>query len=81
VKAFAYVNAATQGFAEEWDLDQLWSALRQIYPVGLDLEAVEAEVGGRDALDREHLIEVIKQDAHAAYEAREAQVQARSTQD
>ena len=32
-----YVDGATaEGFAEEWDLDALWTALRQLYPVSLD---------------------------------------------
>jgi len=66
-----YVNAATDGFAEEWDLDGLWTALRQIYPVGLDTEAVVEEAGGRETLDRAMLIDAIKADAHAAYDRRE----------
>jgi preprotein translocase subunit SecA len=67
-----YVTAATEGFPEEWDLDQLWAALRQLYPVSLKLAAVEAEAGGRDGLTREGLIEDLKADAQAAYDQREA---------
>ena len=46
-----YVAEATsEGFAEEWDLDQLWRAFRQLYPVGLSLdELIEEE--GRRAVD------------------------------
>ena len=40
-----YVTGATQEFAEEWDLEALWTALRQIYPVSLDHR--EARGGGR----------------------------------
>lgn len=69
-----YVTSATDGFAEEWDLDGLWTALRQIYPVGLDTEAVVEEAGGRETLDRGVLIEAIKADAHAAYDRREEEV-------
>ena len=29
-----FVTGATQGFAEEWDLDELWTELKQIWPVG-----------------------------------------------
>src|SRR5678815_5499507 len=32
-----YVIGATEGFAEEWDLEALWTALKQLYPVTLDL--------------------------------------------
>lgn len=70
----SYVNAATEGFSEEWDLDALWTALGQIYPVGVDLAALEAEAGGRDALDRETLAEALKEDARAAYARREEQI-------
>ena len=28
-----YVIGATEGFAEEWDLEALWTALKQLYPV------------------------------------------------
>lgn len=69
-----YVAAATDGFAEEWDLDGLWTALRQIYPVGLDTDAIVEEAGGREALDRNFLTEAIKADAHAAYDRREQEV-------
>ena len=33
------VTGATQEFAEEWDLEQLWTDLKQIWPVSLDLKA------------------------------------------
>ncbi len=39
----SYVVAATAGFPEEWDLDALWQALKQLYPISLSL----AEGGGR----------------------------------
>ncbi len=66
-----YVTAATEGFPEEWDLDQLWQALRQLYPVSLRLADLEAEAGGRDGLTREELIEDLRVDAQRAYDARE----------
>lgn len=69
-----YVTGATQGYAEEWDLDALWTALRQIYPVSLDREALVAEAGGVDHLDRDQLLEALKADANAAYDRREQEV-------
>ena len=34
-----YVKGATaEGFPEEWDLDKLWRALKQLYPVGVTVE-------------------------------------------
>src|SRR3546814_956535 len=51
-----FVTGATEEFAEEWDLEALWTDLRQIYPVGLDHRVLEEEVGGRANLDRDELI-------------------------
>ncbi len=62
-----YVVGATEGFAEEWDLEQLWTSMRTLYPVELD----RAEYEERDDLDRQLLIEDFKADAQAAYDKRE----------
>jgi preprotein translocase subunit SecA len=70
----AYVTGATEGFPEEWDLDQLWTALGTLYPVSLTAEGVESEVGGREGLDRESLQQAVAEDALAAYEKREAEL-------
>jgi preprotein translocase subunit SecA len=70
----AYITGATEGFPEEWDLDQLWTALGTLYPVGLTVEGVEAEAGGRDGLAREYLQELVTEDARAAYARREEEL-------
>jgi preprotein translocase subunit SecA len=62
-----YVTGATDGYAEQWDLPALWTALRQLYPITLRHEDVSG-------LDREELIAAIQADAHAAYDAREAEL-------
>src|SRR5213078_747546 len=37
----AYVVGATaEGYAEDWDLDQLWASLKQLYPLGITVEDV-----------------------------------------
>jgi preprotein translocase subunit SecA len=69
-----YVVAATEGFPEEWDLDALWTALRTLYPVSLRWQALEAEAGGRDGMDRDTLLADLQADAHKAYEQREAEI-------
>ena len=69
-----YVNGATAEFAEQWDLDALWTALRQIYPVTVDQEQLVDEAGGKEGLDRDELIETLKGDANAAYDQREEEV-------
>jgi preprotein translocase subunit SecA len=67
-----YVDAETaEGFAEDWNLDRLWQALRPLYPVSVTPEQVEAAAGGRSALTSELLREEILSDAHHAYDARE----------
>ena len=62
-----YVVGATEGFAEDWDLEQLWSNMNTLYPVSL----VRAEYEERDDLDRQLLIDDFKTDAQAAYDNRE----------
>jgi preprotein translocase subunit SecA len=68
----AYVAAATEGFPEEWDLDQLWVALKTLYPISLTINGLEDEVGERAGWSREVLAEEIKVDAQASYDQREA---------
>ena len=68
-----YVVAATgEGFAEEWDLEQLWTALGTLYPVSVTIEELEQASGGeRSGLTADFLIEELKADAQAAYDLRE----------
>jgi preprotein translocase subunit SecA len=62
-----YVIGATEGFAEDWDLEHLWSDMNTLYPVSLD----RAEYEEREDLDRQMLIDDFKADAQAAYDKRE----------
>jgi preprotein translocase subunit SecA len=68
-----YVTAATtEGYAEDWDLDELWKALKALYPVSITIEEVEEASGGdRAGLSADFLIEELIADAQAAYERRE----------
>jgi preprotein translocase subunit SecA len=68
-----YVTAATaEGFAEEWDLEQLWAALKTLYPVSVTVHELEEASGGdRAGLTAEFLIEELRADAQSAYDARE----------
>ncbi|WGL51493.1 preprotein translocase subunit SecA [Nocardioides sp. BP30] len=68
------VTGATQDFAEEWDLDQLWTDLRQLWPVSFGPEKLIEEVGEKANLEREEIIAALKEDAQAAYDSREEQV-------
>ena len=69
----AYVTGATEeGFPEEWDLDRLWTAFRELYHPTITVNDVIEEAGGdRAGLSRDFLIEIAKEDAQRAYDARE----------
>src|SRR5436309_1165977 len=72
----AYVVGATsEGYAEDWDLDQLWSSVKQLYPVGVTVEDLVEESGGEaSTLDAEFLRARLIEDAHTAYEQREEEL-------
>ncbi|MEU4772396.1 preprotein translocase subunit SecA [Micromonospora sp. NPDC023644] len=72
----AYVRGATSdGYGEDWDLEQLWASLKQLYPVGVTIEELEEEAGGsRAGIDADFLLSRLKEDAHAAYDRREEQL-------
>lgn len=70
----AYVTGATDGYAEQWDLDALWTALGQLYPISLKHADVAAQAGGLAAMQPQQLIDAVRADAHAAYDAREQQI-------
>jgi preprotein translocase subunit SecA len=75
----AYVNGATaEGYAEDWDLEQLWGALRTLYPVGIDHHDLvhTEEVGEAGDLTREELLDALVADAEKAYAKREADIDA-----
>ena len=77
----AYVQGATaEGYAEDWDLEQLWSSLKQLYPVGVTIEDVEDEAGGeRNSIDADFLLTRLKDDAHDAYDRREEELGVEAT--
>lgn len=68
----AYVGIATsQGYAEDWDLETLWSAIKTMYPISFTVEELISSVGSRAALDADFLAAHIIQDCEKAYAARE----------
>ena len=71
----AYVDAETaEGFAEDWDLEKLWTALRLVYPVSLTIDGLISEVGTVGGLDADFLASRIIEDAEAAYGKRESEL-------
>jgi preprotein translocase subunit SecA len=70
-----YVVAATsEGFAEDWDLDQLWQAMKTLFPVSITLAEVIEEAGERSSVTSDMLITELTADAHLAYDKREEEL-------
>ena len=71
----SYVAGATrEGFPEEWDLDKLWRAFRQLFPITLTVDDMEEEANGKANLSSDLIDEVVTENAHEAYEHREAEL-------
>ncbi len=68
-----YVQGATaDGFAEDWDLDALFTAMKTLYSTELTEEQLIEEAGGeRAGLTQDFLVERFLGDAQEAYERRE----------
>ena len=67
----AYVLSATsEGYPEQWDLEQLFNALRNLYPAAVSVEQLKEQNGG--SIDQEILLEAFRKDAEQAYRTREA---------
>ncbi|MBU2670447.1 preprotein translocase subunit SecA [Actinoplanes bogorensis] len=71
-----YVGAATgEGYAEDWDLEQLWTNLKRLYPVTITVEDMIEESGGeRQSIDAEFLTAQLVEDANQAYKTREEEL-------
>ena len=67
-----YVDSATAGgFVDDWDLEQLWTALKTLYPISISIADIEEAVGGHANITADLLREELASDAHLAYDARE----------
>ncbi len=65
-----YIVAATaDAYEENWDLEELWTALRQLYPISITPDQLRERLGG--VLNTDGMIEQVLADAKAAYQARE----------
>ncbi len=70
----AYVAAATaEGYPEDWDYETLWTALKTLYPVTLEIDQVAKSAGGtRSDISADFLAEQIHTDTSQAFAKREA---------
>src|SRR5690606_10393071 len=70
-----YVRSATaEGDASEWDLDKLWTAFKQVYPVSFTVDEFIEENGGLGSITPDLISARVCEDAHEAYERREEEV-------
>jgi preprotein translocase subunit SecA len=70
-----YIAAETaEGYADDWDFDRLWAALKTLYPVSVTVDDIAALAGDRSSITADLLREQITSDAHHAYDAREEQL-------
>ncbi|MDA2981032.1 MAG: preprotein translocase subunit SecA [Actinomycetota bacterium] len=60
------------GNPSEWDWDALWTELKTLYPIGLTIDEVVAELGM--SMDSAELVREVSSDAVVAYEKREGQL-------
>src|SRR5919199_1877536 len=68
----AYVVQATgEGYSGDWDLEQLWRALKLLYPVGISVEELLEEAGGPEGVTQDMLVRELTSDAQLAYDRRE----------
>ena len=71
----SYAEGATsEGFPEEWDLEKLWRAFRQLFPITLTVDEMEEEADGKANLSSDLIVEVVTENAHEAYEHREEEL-------
>src|SRR4029078_3217450 len=69
----SYVASATaEGFVDDWDLEQLWTALKTLSHVSISIAEIEEVAGGHGSITADLLREELTSDAHHAYDAREA---------
>ena len=68
----AYVlGAASEGFAEDWDWDKLFTALHALYPISFTKEDLIKEFGSLSNIDAESLLDKTIKDIERAYNERE----------
>ncbi len=75
----AYVDGATSaGYAEDWDLATLWTALRTLYPVSIRWQDLvgDTEVGEQADLTRDDLLAAVLGDVRSAYDKRTEEIDA-----
>jgi preprotein translocase subunit SecA len=69
----AYVTGATSGgYSEDWDHEQLWTALKTLYPISLNWDELTDDES--EDLTADLLLDAVLDDARKAYSGREADI-------
>ena len=63
-----------EGHAEDWDFDELWSALKQVYPISITVDDLAEDAGDRTKITRDQIVKEVLADAHLIYGEREKSV-------
>jgi preprotein translocase subunit SecA len=75
---YGYVEAETSGsYDEDWDINRLTNAFKEIYPIGVDIQAVAQECD----FDSDVVAETVLQDLTAKYAARETDLGSDATRE
>lgn len=64
----------SEGHAEDWDFDELWNALKQVYPISITVDDLAEDAGDRTKITRDQIVKEVLADAHLIYEEREKSV-------
>ena len=64
----------SEGHAEDWDFDELWSALKQVYPISITVDDLAEDAGDRTKITRDQIVKEVLADAHLIYDEREKSV-------
>ena len=63
-----------EGHAEDWDFDELWSALKQVYPISITVDDLAEDAGDRTKITRDQIVKEVLAGAHLIYYEREKSV-------
>ncbi|GAA2515992.1 protein translocase subunit secA [Rarobacter incanus] len=78
----SYIEAATVSDApDEWDLETLWTALKSVYPVSIEIDEVIEQAGGPKLLTTKLLLDEIISDAEHQYRKREEELGSEAMRD
>ena len=64
----------SEGHAEDWDFEELWNALKQVYPISITVDDLAEDAGDRTKITRDQIVKEVLADAHVVYDEREESV-------